>query len=89
LPTEWGAPASAALKRVDTPQALQFWDKGRLLSHAMGEHDKRSIVWDHIGVYARGAVWKDLPPQPLWAGGPVVNVIEPARSSIARALAQQ
>ncbi len=89
LPTDWGAPASAALKRINTPQALQFWDKRRLLSHAMGEHDKKSIVWDHIGVYPRGAAWKESPPQPLWADGPVVRVIEPARNGIARALAQQ
>lgn len=89
LPTDWGAPATAALRRIDTPEALQFWDKGRLLSHAMGEHDKKSIVWDHIGVYPRGAIWKESPPLALWSDGPVVKVIEPAHGAIARALAQQ
>jgi hypothetical protein len=87
LPTDWGRPSTAALKRIADPRAIQFWDKGRLLSHAMGEHDKKSIVWDEIAVYARGAVWKQVPPEPFYRGGPVFDVIEPARAGIARALA--
>ncbi len=86
LATDWGAPASAALKRIDDSRAVQFWDKARLLSHAMGEHDRKSVVWDHISVYSRGSVWKQSPPEPLWAGGPVLDVIEPAREGIMRAL---
>jgi hypothetical protein len=53
----------------------------------MGEHDKKSIVWDEIVVYARDAVWKQVPPEPFYTGGPVLDVIEPARTAIARALA--
>ena len=88
LPTDWGAPSTSALKRVEGPQARQFWDKGRLLSRAMGEHDKKSIVWDHIGIYQRGFMWKESPPKPVWEDGPVVDVIEPARAGLVRALAQ-
>ena len=25
--------------------------QGRLVSHSMGEHDRRSVVWDYIVVY--------------------------------------
>lgn len=87
LPTDWAAPSTATLKRITDPRAIQFWDKGRLLSQAMGEHDKESIVWDEIIVYAPGAVWKQVPPQPLYRGGPVVDVIEPARAALSKALA--
>jgi len=45
LPTDWGAPSTSALKRIDGPPTFQFWDKERLLSHRMGEHDKDSIVF--------------------------------------------
>ena len=87
LPTDWGAPSSSALRRISDPRALQFWDKGRLLSHAMGEHDKDTIVWDQILVYNSDAVWKQAPPKPLWEGGPVLDVIEPARTALKNALA--
>ena len=50
----------------------------------MGEHDRKSIVWDHIAVYAPGATWNPTPA--LFADGPVVKVLEPAREAIAKAL---
>src|SRR5258705_9195665 len=73
LPTDWGAPSTAALKRVADPRAVQFWDRGRLLSRAMGEHDKDSIVWDQIAVYAPGGTWNHVPPEPSYGGGPVFD----------------
>ena len=75
LPTDWSAPPTAALKRISDPRAVQFWDEGRLLSRAMGEYDKDSMVWDRI------------PPKPLWDGGPVLAVIGPARAALTQALA--
>lgn len=87
LPTDWGAPSSSALKRLSDPRAVQFWDKDRLLSHAMGEHDQNSIVWDQILIYDSQTVWNQVPPKPLWEGGPVLDVIEPARAALRNALA--
>ena len=87
LATDWLAPSTSTLKRIADPRAVQFWDKGRLLSHAMGERDKNSIVWDRINVYARGVVWNASPPQAVWEDGPVVDVIAAARNGIAGALA--
>jgi hypothetical protein len=89
LPTDWTAPSTAALGRISGSRAQQFWDRGRLISHSMGEHNRRSIVWDHIGVYRAGALWNDHPPEALYRGGPVVRVIGPARAAIARALQTQ
>ena len=79
--------STAALKRISDPRAVQFWDEGRLLSRAMGEHDKDSIVWDQILVYAPDTVWDRIPPKPLWKAGPVLEVIGPARGALTRALA--
>jgi hypothetical protein len=87
LPTDWSAPSTAALRRVSDTRATQFWDKGRLVSHLMGEHDRDSIVWDYIAVYPPGAVWDDGPPEALYHGGPVVRVTERARSAVERSLA--
>ena len=87
IPTDLRAPSTAALGRIADPRASQFWDKDRLLSHAMGEKDEDTIVWDHIAVYTRGALWEQAPPKPTYEGRPVVQVIEHARAAIARVLA--
>jgi hypothetical protein len=86
LVTDWTHPAAAALGRIPDPRAAQFWDKQRLISHAMGEHDRKSIVWDYIGIYPRGALRTDRPPEPLYHGRPVVEVIESAAAALAKAL---
>ena len=84
--TDWSSPSTATLDRIPDAQATQFWDKQRLISHSMGEHDRRSTVWDYIAVYPRGAVWEGRPPEPLYSGGPVVRVINEAHSALSSAL---
>jgi hypothetical protein len=85
LSTDWTRPSSATLRRISDPRASQFWDKQRLISHSMGEHDRKSIVWDYIAVYAPGALWAERPPEPLYHGRPVVKVAQPAGAAIAKA----
>ena len=84
--TDWSSPSTATLGRIPDSHASQFWDKERLISHSMGEQDRRSIVWDYIAVYPRSAVWEASPPEPIYSGGPVVGVIGEARSALSRAL---
>jgi hypothetical protein len=85
--TDWSSPSTSALERIPDPRALQFWDKGRLLSHAMGERDGHGIVWDYVAVYRPGATWNDVAPPPaLYHGGPVVEVTDEARAAIQSAL---
>jgi hypothetical protein len=87
LPTDWGAPSTSALRRISDSRTAQYWDKDRLVSKSMGEHDRKSIVWDHIAVYAPGAKWHES--QPLFADGPVVRVLHPASEVIAKALSER
>jgi len=86
LPTDWSSPSTSALRRISDLRASQYWDKGRLISHLMGEHDRRSIVWDHIDVYGPGVRWIDRPPQPNYEGGPVVHVVDSALAAVKDAL---
>ena len=86
LPTDWGRPSTTALRRVSDLRALQFWDKGRLVSRSMGEQNRRSVVWDHIAVYPMGALWQERPPKAIYEGGPVVKVTDPARAALAQNL---
>lgn len=84
LPTDWASPSTAALRRISNSRASQFWDKERLISRSMGEEDRRSVVWDYIAVYPKGALWQQRPPKALYDGGPVVKVIDPARAALAQ-----
>jgi hypothetical protein len=65
---------------------VHFWDKGRLISHSMGEHDRRSILWDYVAVYGAGTVWGEGPPEAAYRGGPVIKVMDPARAALVQAL---
>jgi len=89
LPTDWSSPSTAALRRIFDTRAAQFWDKSRLISRSMGEHDRRSVVWDYIAVYPAGAEWNDSPPQALYHGNPVVRVTGPARTALVQALQEK
>src|SRR5262245_5739105 len=84
--TAWSSPSTATLSRISNPATAQFWDKDRLMSHLMGERDRGSIVWDHVGVYSPKAIWQDRPPEAVYAGGPVVRVIDETRGALLRAL---
>ena len=83
LPTDWGAPSTAALNRISDVRAAQYWDKNRLVSKSMGEHNRKTIIWDHIAVYAPGTKWNQ---DALFADGPVIKVVESAREAMAKAL---
>ncbi len=86
LPTDWMSPSTASLRRISDSRASQFWDKKHLISRSMGEHDHRSVVWDHIAIYPAGAIWRERPPRALYEDGPVVRVIGQARAALAQAL---
>ncbi len=87
LPTDWMAPSTSTLRRVFDARAQQYWDKGRLLSKAMGEQDKDSIVWDLVAVYQPGLVWEGSPPHALFEEGPVVRVVPAFTAALQQATA--
>ena len=90
LQTDWMRPSTATLKRVSDPRARQYWDKDRLLSKALGETDRHSIVWDQVIVYGRGSVWSAAaPPKPVVQVGPVVDVVAPFVAGLGRALTEK
>src|SRR5215469_18690953 len=89
LATDWASPSTAALARLSDSRITQFWDKHRLVSHSMGEHDRRSVVWDYIAVYGAGSVWEESPPPALYHGNPVVKAIDVARGAVAEELARK
>lgn len=82
LATDLSAPSTITLRRIHDPRVKQYWDPNRVLSHAMGEHDRPSVVWDYIAVYKPEQIWTDAPPQPEFNGRPVVRFIEGTRKTL-------
>ena len=85
LPTDWSSPSTFTMRRVSDRRVHQYWDKGHLLSKAMGEHDRSSIVWDWVGIYSGEAVWAEQPPKPIFDDGPVVHVVAAFTTALGRA----
>ncbi len=82
LATDLSAPSTIALRRIHDPRVKQYWDRNRVVSHAMGEHDRPSVVWDYIAVYKPEQIWIDAPPQPEFTGRPVVRFIDGTRRAL-------
>jgi hypothetical protein len=82
LATDLSAPSTIVLRRIRDPRVKQYWDSNRVLSHAMGEHDRPSVVWDYIAVYRPEQIWGDSPPQPAFMGRPVVRFIDGVRHAL-------
>lgn len=83
LITDWARPSTATLRRVSDLRASQYWDSERLISHSMGEQDRRSVVWDYVAVYSPGTLWGDQPPKPSYQGGPVFRVTDAVATAFA------
>jgi hypothetical protein len=86
LATDFSAPSTSALARIPDPRVAQYWDRKRALSHLLGEHDRASVVWDYIAVYAPGTLWQDAPPKPVYSDHPVRDVIGGAKNATQRLL---
>ena len=88
LATDLAAPSTAALARVPDLRVTQYWDRKRLLSHLMGEHNRATVVWDYIAVYEPGSVWQDVLPKPVYSDHPVRDVIGGTKEAIQHLLAK-
>ena len=86
LITDRSGPNTRAMRRIADSRVVQFWDKGRLLSHEMGESKTGKMLWDWVGVYPKGAAWNGTAPQPFYSGRPVVDAAPDLDRALGRAL---
>src|SRR5260370_12369747 len=75
LATDLSAPSTVALRRIHDPRAKQYWARNRVLAHAMGEHDRPSVVSDYIAVYKPEQTLTYAPPPPGLPAHPAVRFI--------------
>lgn len=86
LPTDWAPPTTSVLSRIPDVRAVQYWDKGRLLSGKILAAGLKGVegpvVWDAVGLFAPGVRWESSFPQPEFSGGPVADVIPGLRQHL-------
>ena len=92
LPTDWAAPSTSTLSRVRDPRAIQFWDRGRLLSKALGgperfprsdpvnriQFNMHDVIWDFVAIYPPGT------DRPSFTGAPVVSFSDDVHRELER-----
>lgn len=92
LPTDWAAPSTSTLSRVLDPRAIQFWDRGRLLSKALGgperfprtdsvnriQFNMHGVIWDFVAIYPPGV------DRPSFTGAPVASLANDVRRELKR-----
>jgi hypothetical protein len=84
LPTDWSAPGTSVLDRLNDHRVRQYWDPGHLLAAVIKraattgqlhpdccEHN--GFFWDLTAAYAPGARWSDTLPEPVFLNGTVVQ----------------
>ncbi|MBI2686638.1 MAG: hypothetical protein HYX27_10005 [Acidobacteria bacterium] len=95
LPTDWSAPGTSALHRLNDRRVRQFWDPGHLVAAAIKKAEasgqlhpecceREGFLWDLSAAYAPGARWNDRLPEPVLLSGPVVEVAAALESVVAK-----
>ncbi len=74
------------LKRLSDLRVSQYWDKEHLVSQAIGEGDRESVVWDYVAIYEPGSRWDQASPKAAYSSVPVVRAIDGTRDAIEKQL---
>lgn len=93
LKTDFSPPMSWALGRLHDRRVTQYWDKGHVLAKQMAADARppqpepecctsKSILWDLIAVYPKGAMWTEQMPPAVVFDGPVVDVMTAVESAL-------
>ena len=96
LPTDWSAPGTGVLDRLNDRRVRQFWDPGHVLAAAIKKAEtsgqlhpdcceRKGFLWDLTAAYAPGARWGDTLPEPVLLNGPVVQAAPDLESILANA----
>lgn len=96
LPSDWSAPGSRALKRLQDRRVRQFWDPHRLIAAAIKKVEvsgplhpdcceRKGVLWDLTAAYAPGALWGDTLPAPVLLNGPVVDTVGDLEAVVTKA----
>lgn len=95
LVTDFSAPVTWVLSRVDDRRVQQYWDRGHVVATQMaadarppqpeaGCCDQSGILWDLAAVYTKGARWDERMPTAAVFDGPVVDISEAINTALVK-----
>jgi hypothetical protein len=95
LPTDWSAPATSVLNRLNDRRVRQFWDSGDLVAAVIknaepaGQRrpdccERNGFFWDLTAAYAPGARWGANLPEPILLNGTMVQAAPDLESIVAK-----
>jgi len=96
LPTDWSAPGTSVLNRLNDRRVRQFWDPDHLVAAVIKKAetsgqlhpdccDHNGFFWDLTAAYAPGSRWSETLPEPVLLNGPVVQNAAALESIVAKA----
>jgi hypothetical protein len=95
LPTDWSAPGTSVLHRLDDLRVRQFWDPNHLVAAVLKKAEeagrlhpdcceRKGVLWDLTAAYAAGKRWPETLSQPVLFGGTMVRTSPDLDSYIAK-----
>jgi hypothetical protein len=95
LPTDWSAPGTSVLDRLNDRRVRQFWDPGHVLAAVIKKAERtgqlrpdccerNGFLWDLTAAYAPGARWSDNLPEPILLNGTMVRNADALESIVAK-----
>ncbi len=96
LPTDWGAPGTSVLDRLNDRRVRQFWDPQHLVAAVIEKAEtsgrlhpecchRDGFFWDLAAAYSAGSRWSGTLPEPVLLNGPVVRKSAAIESIVAKA----
>jgi hypothetical protein len=96
LPTDWSAPGTSVLNRLNDRRVRQFWDPGHLVSTVIKKAEtggqvhpdcceQNGFFWDLTAAFAPGSRWSDNLPDPVLLNGTMVQNAVALESIVAKA----
>jgi hypothetical protein len=94
LPTDWSAPGTSVLQRLNDRRVRQFWDPNHMVASVLKKAEeagqlhpecceRKGFLWDLTAAYAAGKLWPETLSQAALFDGPVVRTLPVLDSVIA------
>jgi hypothetical protein len=96
LPTDWSAPGTGVLNRLNDRRVRQFWDPDHVVAAVIKKAEtsgqlhpdcceRNGFLWDLTAAYAPGARWSDHLPEPIFLNGTMLQNAASLESLVAKA----
>jgi hypothetical protein len=96
LPTDWSAPGTRVLNRLNDRRVRQFWDPNHLVAAVIKQAEvggrlhpacceHKGFLWDLTAAYAPGSRWSDRLPEPVLLNGTMVQNADALEAIVAKA----